>query len=235
MEATLGIMFDDLHTLRDWGLHWESLSISPPVARTNYIEVPGRRVPLDASDSLFGRVTYGQRTITAVFWKLTTWPQHMALESEIQNAIAGKRVHIFLDTEPDVYWIGRPTVTFEKTEFTYSKVTVEIVCEPYKYESHTSDESWIWDDFNLESGIIRGYRNISVNGSGTITVIGSEQPVTPTVTATEEMTLVVNDREYTLLKDTPKKLVGTQVTMKPTSFVFQGTGTVTIQFRGERL
>lgn len=107
----LGVTLNGNHTGTEWGLHWTSCDISEPVPITSYVDIPGRKTKLDATESLFGSVTFENRTITLGFWAKTTWAQWMALTSKIQTAIGGRWCKIVLDTEPDKYWMGRVTVS----------------------------------------------------------------------------------------------------------------------------
>ena len=59
--AELGVTINGFHTLKDWGLHWNSCLISEPVPITSYVDIPGRKTKLDATESLFGQVTYENR------------------------------------------------------------------------------------------------------------------------------------------------------------------------------
>ena len=63
--------------------------------------------------------------------------------------------------------------------------------DPYKYETFSSVEPWLWDPFSFRFGVIRNYgrltytgaldaeHSIAVNGAKVLTAIGSPMPTTP--------------------------------------------------------
>lgn len=238
MEATLGVTINGNHTLDDWDLHWCGCDISAPVPIISYVDIPGRKTKLDATESLYGSVTYESRTITLTFWSTMTWSNWMAKTSAIQTAIGGRWCKIILDTEPDKYWMGRVTVTSKKDPendpLCFFTITADV--EPYKYWTETpSGTSWLWDPFSFTNGVIQNLTDIQISGSKTQAVIGKSIPATPTVTATAAMTLVVNGKTYQLAANVPFVLDDVVIYKGTTNFAFTGTGKVTISFRGETL
>ena len=57
--------------------------------------------------------------------------------------------------------------------------TLTIDADAYKYEINVSNEDWLWDVLNFETGIIRDYRGINVSGSSSKLLEGSGIPVVP--------------------------------------------------------
>lgn len=236
--ATLGVTLNGKHTLNDWGLHWSSCDITEPVPITSFIDVPGRKTKLDATESLFGSVTYENRTLTFGFWMEATWQQWMNVTSKIQTAIGGKWCKVILDIEPDKYWMGRVTVTSSMSADTPTLCFFNIIvdAEPYKYWiEQPSGTDWLWDPFSFVDGMIQNLNNIQVSGSKTQAVVGKEVPCTPTVTADADMTLAVKGKTYQLQANVPLVLDDVVLYKETTNFQFTGTGKVTISFRGETL
>lgn len=235
--ATLGVTLNGKHTLNDWGLHWSSCDITEPVPITSFIDVPGRKTKLDATESLFGTVTYENRTLTFGFWMEATWQQWMNMTSKIQTAIGGKWCKVILDIEPDKYWMGRVTVTSSMSADTPTLCFFNIVvdAEPFKYLENTPGADWLWDPFSFRDGVVQNLNNIQVSGSKTQAVIGTDRPATPTVTATADMKVAVDGKTYDLKANEPKTLDAVVVYKTTKNFVFTGTGKATISFRGETL
>lgn len=234
----LGVTLNGNHTGTEWGLHWTSCDVSEPVPITSYVDIPGRKTKLDATESLFGSVTYENRTITLGFWAKTTWAQWMALTSKIQTAIGGRWCKIVLDTEPDKYWMGRVTVSSSMSADNpvLSFYTIKADVEPFKYwTEQPSGTDWLWDPFSFVNGMIQNLNDIQVTGSKTQAVVGKDTPCTPTVTATAAMTLTVSGKTYNLVANTPLVLTDVVLYKGTTNFAFTGTGKVTISFRGETL
>lgn len=227
--ANLGVTINGFHTLKDWGLHWNSCQISEPVLITSYVDIPGRKTKLDATESLFGSVTYENRALTFGFWAHTTWSEWMELSSRIQSAIAGKRCKVALDIDPDSYWMGRASIKSEMRADNpvTSFFTITIDAEPYKYRTGNAD--------NADGEMISNLNNIQVTGTKTITVTAKSIPCTPTVTAAADMTLSVNGQTYQLRANVPLLLEDVLLYRNSTDFAFTGTGQVSISFRGESL
>ena len=227
--AELGVTINGFHTLKDWGLHWNSCLISEPVPITSYVDIPGRKTKLDATESLFGQVTYENRALTFGFWAHTDWTEWMELSSQVRLAIAGKRCKVALDIDPHSYWMGRASVKSEMSADNpvTSFFTITIDAEPYKYRTDNAEAA--------DSEMISNLNNIQISGSKTVTVTAKSIPCTPTVTATADMTLVINDQTYQLLANVPLLLEDVLLYRNSTDFAFTGTGQVSVSFRGESL
>ncbi len=227
--AKLGVTINGFHTLKDWGLHWNSCQISEPVPITSYVDIPGRKTKLDATESLFGQVTYENRTLTFGFWAQTDWAEWMELSSQIQSAIAGKRCKVTLDIDLGSYWMGRASVKSEMSADNpvTSFFTITIDAEPYKYRTSNADAA--------DDEMVSNLNDIQISGNKTISVTAKSIPCTPTVTVTADMTLVVNDQMYQLWANTPLLLEDVVLYKNSTDFIFTGTGKATISFRGESL
>ena len=103
--------------------------------------------------------------------------------------------------------------------------------QPFKMERYTAAENWLWDPFPFENGIVRGYSGISISGSLSVDVTGSDMPIVPEITCSAAMTVEVGGKTFELTEGVNKNYdiilgSGTNV-MK-----FTGTGTVSIDFRG---
>lgn len=127
----LGVQFDNLfHTAKDWKLHFASLQIDEPEVQTFQLTVPGRNGVLDLTDALFGHTTYFNRTITMNFWTEHDTDSH--LQSELMNALHGKRMAFILGTDPEYYWMGRLSVHVQKTCPAITEVVITADCAPFK-------------------------------------------------------------------------------------------------------
>lgn len=130
-----GVIFDDKHTYRDWGLMLKSKpNISPPKPKLMLIPVPGSDFIIDLTESLTGKVHYEPRKISLEFITLAERERWPSLYSEILNYIHGRRLRIIMDDDPNFYYTGRVSVdelvTDKKTAVL--KMTAEV--EPYKRE-----------------------------------------------------------------------------------------------------
>ena len=126
----LGVQFIGFHTAKDWKLHFASLEINEPEVQTFQIQVPGRNGLLDLTDSLFGHTTYLNRTITMNFW--TEYDTDSHLQSELMNALHGKRMAFIVDNDPEYYWMGRLSVHVQKNCPAITEVVITADCDPFK-------------------------------------------------------------------------------------------------------
>ncbi len=127
----LGVLFDNLfHTAKDWKLRFASLEINEPEVQTYRLQVPGRNGVLDLTDALYGHTTYLNRTITMNFWTEHDTDGH--LQSELTNALHGKRRAFIIDTDPEYYWTGRLSVHVQKNCPAITEVIITADCNPFK-------------------------------------------------------------------------------------------------------
>ena len=133
----LGMMFNNKHTHRTWGLLLKKRPyISPPEPKTKVVEVPGSDTILDLTESLTGRVQYGKRQGKFEFYVMggrSKWP---AVYSAVMNDLHGKRVEIILEDDPNYYYVGRVKVDELESDRAAATIVISAVLEPYKYQRH---------------------------------------------------------------------------------------------------
>lgn len=130
-----GVIFNDKHSYRDWGLVMKTRpNISPPTPKLKLIEVPGSDHAIDLTESLTGTVHYEMRTIEFEFVMMDHRERWPALYSDILKTIHGKRVKIIMDDDPNYYYTGRVTVGDLEPDKKVAVLTMEAQVEPYKRE-----------------------------------------------------------------------------------------------------
>ncbi len=232
VQAKIG----DYKSHDDFGLVLMKISITDPEAKTHIVEVPGRRVALDMTEYLYGRITYKPRILTLTFdhFHRGFEPWH-TLCSRLLTAWHGRRLKITLDTDPYFYWIGRVSVTSEKESPLYASVVVTAEVEPYKYGTENFLTRWRWDSLSFSNGVIREYGLMQIPDSKKLTIIGSPEPVTPRVKASQAMTVTVGGKSWQLSSEQWKELTGLKLGREPTEFIFSETGIVSVDFKEESL
>ena len=81
-----GVIFNDKHTYRDWGLLMKTRpNISPPKPKLKLIEVPGSDSVIDLTESLTGKVHYEMRTIGFEFVMMEDRSRWTSIYSDIMN------------------------------------------------------------------------------------------------------------------------------------------------------
>lgn len=237
-----GVTINDFHTYKDFNLILTDCKIEEPSPITKYVDVPGRKNSLDATESLFGSVTYKNRKIKLSFTgQSKTHQEWISTVSRIANKIHGQLCKVVLDADPSAFWMGRATVAAEKKYWPIDSLTITIDAEPFKYWTEAPDDEWLWDPFSFRDGVIQNLRNQKINGITTVTVRATTRPFVPVVTCTGRMTLRIPakgdqpETNWILKAGIPKRLDGVLLYDGAYSFIFNGTGTATITFRGESL
>lgn len=229
----IGVTIGGKHTFHDWGLKWCRLSIGAPEVQRNFIQVPGKQNgEIDLSDALNGFPTYNNRQLSFEFdttsWLYDEWQEKY---SDVLNSCHGQRERVILDTDPGFYYAGRLSVSSEKETLATDTLTIELYADPFKYELNSSIEDWLWDPFNFESGIIREYKELQVDGSLTLEIMGRSLRVAPVIACSAPMTVTYQGKTYSLSAGSNKIL---DLCLGPGNNVllFQGNGTVSVEYRG---
>jgi phage-related protein len=229
---TADVKIGDKWLEADFGFLFNNKSISPPEPNLIIIEIPGTSDVIDLTESISGDIEYKQRKITIKLESAHGKDSYFTKFSELANYIHGKKMKIIFNKDQGYYWIGRIAVTGAEPQFYGQTITITATVDPYKYETQSSMEPWIWDTFSLEDGIIRNYMNVAV--PGTLTIIGRRKRVCPKFTCSGAMTVTYLGNVYNL--DAGENLV-------PDIFLgegehvltFGGAGTVNVDYRGASL
>lgn len=234
-----GVTFGSKHSYRDWGLILKSRPvISPPSPKTVYVDIPASDGIIDLTESLTGDVKYENRTITCEFNVLDARNRWSNIYSEILDFLHGQQMKVIFDEDPTYYYIGRVKVNEWKSNKKTSTITIEGSVEPYKLEMFSSLEDWEWDSFNFETGIIRDYENIRVDGSLTFTIEGRRKAVVPSFIVQSDdgtgLKVKFNGTTYDL-PDGTNRVLNIIIKDGTNTLYFTGNGTVSINYRGGRL
>ena len=231
-----GVLFGNKHSFNDWGLLLkERPIISPPSVKTSYVDVIGANGSLDLTETMSDDVKYADREITCKFTVKDDRDKWHDICSNIQDYLHGQKMKIILDSDPTFYYEGRCRVDEWASSKVTSSIVIKAVVYPYKYERFSSLEAWKWDEFNFETGIIRDYKDIVVNGEHELIIEGRRMQVVPTLYADgEDMKVEFNGKLYNLPQGQSKILniilaEGTNVLR------FIGYGVVSVEYRGGRL
>ena len=224
------------NTWDDWHLIPSSRPLfNPPTVKTNTVDIPGGDGVLDLSTALAGRPTYNNRTGSWTFYVENGFKDWSVLYSEIMVYLHGQTFKAFLEDDPSYYYEGRFSVNAWKSDKDYSQITIDYDVGPYKKNSSTNGSDWLWDTFNFETGVIYNYKNVAVNGSSSVVVIGDMMNTTPVIICSDSgMSVEYEGTSYSLSKGSN---VVPEIALKQgeNTLVFSGSGTVTIENVGGRL
>ena len=127
-------IIDKFNTFLDWRLILTAKSVTPPQAKTKYVSIDGMSGTLDLSESLTGEITYDDRTVSASFILTEgSFNERNRLLREIVNRLHGKKVKLIEPDDPNHYFLGRVTVTDLRNTLPYGEISLEAVCDPWRY------------------------------------------------------------------------------------------------------
>lgn len=130
-----GVIFNDKHTYRDWGLLMRTRpQVSPPAPKMKMISVPGSDTIIDLTQALTGEVHYEPRTISFKFVTGAPRASWASLHSAILTYMHGQSVKIIFDDDPNWYYTGRVTVGNFEADKKTATLTMTATVEPYKRE-----------------------------------------------------------------------------------------------------
>lgn len=154
--------------------------VNPPKPNTKGIQVPGRNGTLDMSTVLTGYMTYQNRTGS---WEFIVDNDHWdwsTAYSTIMGYLHGQDKYVALEDDKEFYYKGLLSVNSWKSDKSWSLITIDYDLHPYKRTIQSSEEDWLWDPFNFETGVIRDYNTtIPSGGSVTFNVYGYLEPTLP--------------------------------------------------------
>ena len=202
------------HTYVDFGLFPAGKPvITPPEAKTHYVDIPGADGTLDFTDKLTGEVYYEDREISLPYKIPGDREKWDSVWHSVLNFLHGKRKRLAIDEDcggrimqvyDDVhdrwvqtdciegkrggYYVGRFSVNEPEYHDNSAYLTITGTVYPYRIDFLSTTDDWIWDSFNFYTGVIRNYKDITVSNSRTVTIVGSRMPVTPVFVAS-----VIND------------------------------------------
>lgn len=217
---------------RDFGLKLLSINLGVPEVRTEEIVIPGMNGKLDISEASTGYPVFDNAVHVLTFDVMDkSHANWMNVIGKIRGAIHGRKLPVIIGDE-EYHYDARISVTTEKLNKAYSKVVIELDAYPYKISNKTSMDDWLWDPFNFETDVIRHTKDINV--PAVINVIGDVMPAGCIFHCSNEMTLKYKDSTYILPKgdsEAPEMILDEGDNI----FTFEGSGTVSIEYRWGRM
>ena len=230
------ITFGTKNTWDDWHLIPTTRPVfNPPTVKASTIDLPGGDGVLDLTEFIAGRPLYNNRTGSFEFIVDNDFMRWEELYSEILNYLHGRSLKAVLEDDPGYYYQGRFTVNQWNSDKLYSKITIDYDVFPYKKETGAALDQWLGDPVNFKTGIIRVYKNIQVDGTKVVRVVGSTMPTNITITASATgMTVTFQGVTYELPKGSfmDQDIV---IVDGINELTFTGSGIISIDLAGGKL
>ena len=195
------VYFGEKNTWSDWQMIPIARPIiAEPQVKRNIIEIPAASVQIDLVQALVGYAVYKNRTGFLKFRMTDVDAESVQSRvNKIARYLHGVYMHMILSDEPQYYYNGMYEITdvVYKPRGEYADITIKYDVEPYKYSVATTDEEWLWDTFNLETGVIPQGTIVNATVAGiedggvTLTNIGAlvgSKTVRPTVVISNNST-----------------------------------------------
>ena len=235
------ITIGNKNTWDDWHLVPTSRPlVNPPRVKTKYIDIPGASGSIDLTDVISGKPIYDNRTGNWEFFVInskqlepnSSYGEWYSRYTSIMQYLQGQEFDAILDDDDQYYYTGRFSVSGWSSEKGNSIITISYNVDPYKRERFRDAKHWLWNPFNFENGIIRGYANFIVRGQLSVIYDALELTETPTITcSTNGTTLTFNGVTYELLEGA-NEMVGMTFQEGPNPLTFNGNGRIIIEAVG---
>lgn len=150
------LIFDNVNGLEKFNLYIDQSIISPPEKDDNRQRIPYRNGSYNF-DELIGHPTYKDREIAYICQILEDDTRDLELElTEINKWLLLPVKAVLQDTgTPDYHFVGECiSVIPANNERGFCEITINFKCYPFKIWNKPDNNDWLWDDFDLEHGII---------------------------------------------------------------------------------
>lgn len=237
--SEFGLTIEGKHT-SEFGLRLTAAYVPMPKPKTKTVSVPGASGSIDLSEAS-GQIHFEDRDGVQFEFKLLdeSYDAWAAAVTAISMWVHGKKVKIVLDYDIGFYYVCRLEVDSKKDNPVISSITLKGTAEPFKYEVQTSDEEWLWDPFNFETGVIReSLVDVTIDADNNSVVIyggGIVDAPEFIVEETVNLSLIYGGRTFEMLTPGTYRFPAVKVGQDDVTLTFSGTGKLSIKYRGKFL
>ena len=129
-----GVRINGKHSYRDYGMFVVRGGIDKgsPNPKTRLIDIPGSDGLLDVTEAAGGTIRYGNRAMNLLFKIRIDEDERAKFQAELDNEIHGQQVTVIFDNDPEWYYEGRATVSYEDVDDWQMKIRILVDAQPYK-------------------------------------------------------------------------------------------------------
>lgn len=184
-----GVVFGNKYSAEDYDAIMNYARITPPAAKTNYVDIAGGNSAIDLTEAV-GGIVYEDGNIEFKF-TLFSWET----AGKMQNDLHGRRMNIILEREPEYYYDGRLSVTKIEQDGRLFAIYLNARVRPYKCERRECSYKEVLDgdgrekELLLDNDIMPVMPNITVEGNVQVTYNGSRYRMTAGEYQIPEVTL----------------------------------------------
>ena len=229
-----GIRKGNKHSFIDFGLTIKSKSIGMPSKNKVKETIPFMNGSYDFS-ALYGRQSYGERTLKYVFNLIGKNKVDMNIlkDKVLEWLYEGFQEPLYDDTILGYYFLAECKDTNFEEDGEFGVLTVEFSCYPFKIRD-SYEGNILWDDFNFELDMLQETKFNIVESKEVDIYNKSAIPITPVILCSNDMSIVKNNVTYNLKSGTNKDyrfMLG----IGNNKMTIKGNGTIEFLFRKEVL
>jgi phage-related protein len=116
--------------------------VSRPTTNYKYVDIPGMDGSLDLSNYLVGRPTYSDCSGSFEFYVANDYGDWASRKSELSSFLDGREMKMFLEDDPQYYYLGRFALSSWKAGPNFSSVTIDYHVRPYKFKASNGEKVW---------------------------------------------------------------------------------------------
>ena len=217
---------------REFHLKLLEISLGTPEVKSETVDIPGKNGVLDYTEAITGFPVYKNAKHTLKFdFKDGDYGVWIERAGKIKRAFHGKRFPVTLGSGT-YYYDARISVDTEKINQYYSRIEMELDAFPYRKNSLTSMDDWLWDSFCFESDIAQP-RTKDIEVPAVIIIYGDAMPTGCVFHCSGIVTLEFKGNAY-ILPEGDSQSPDIIITEGENAFHFSGSGTVSVEYRGGR-
>lgn len=227
------IEFNGIKTYDDFKFIISDIAIADPTPNNILISVPYANGVYDFS-SIFGDITYSTREISVTF-KLEKFEIFQYRLNALYNIFKDKFYTNSME-ELKISWLEgiflAKTIEISSLNLMEEErmITVKFIAQPFRtLEKYEGDD--IWDTFCFETDYVQ-YNKHEIDGTKEIILYNlSIVKSIPKIVCTAPMTLIYNEKEYSLISGENNNII--KMNKGENKLIFKGNGTVEILWKRE--
>lgn len=217
----VGVRINEIDTLYNYGLILlADVVIGAPTLKENRIDIPGAHGSLDLSFAVTGEPLYNDRPISFTLFKQVNDLTLNQLRDQLAGVLHGRRCRLSFPFDYGYYYIGTIKIG-DLQGYNSGRIPISMTAAPHKLKNSIT---------SVSSELTGEYTAVSL--------VNDYMPAVPTITVTEDTTLLWNGTEYAISAGTHRLLdirLTKGVNNISAKLVTAASGTITFEYQEGRL